>query len=152
MCEDEENWEISMKSTPKLKEDVETIKSMCDCGYVKAWRAYMDNDQDVVKAIESLFDKPVVSGEKYIPKTPKIENGLTPEQEERCRKGRMLQDKVNAVFSVAHSKVQSGQSEELFVEKSAAETETQQPALEEQPSQPSNLSSLLDSTVKNPPQ
>ena len=55
-------------------------------------------------AIDSLLQKPVVAGEKYFPVKPKVDTGMTAEQEERCRKGRWLQDKVNAVFSVAHSK------------------------------------------------
>jgi hypothetical protein len=55
-------------------------------------------------AIDALLQKPTVSGEKYLPAKPVIETGLTPEQEAMCKRGRWLQDRVNAVYSVAHSK------------------------------------------------
>lgn len=55
-------------------------------------------------AIDALLLKPSVSGEKYIPGKPTIDTGLTPEQEAMCKRGRWLQDQVNAVYSVAHSK------------------------------------------------
>jgi len=58
-------------------------------------------------AIDSLLSKPIVSGDKYLPQKRHIDTGLTAEQEERCKRGRWLQDKVNAVFSVAHSKIRS---------------------------------------------
>ena len=63
--------------------------------------------ETVEDAIDALLVKPVVSGDAYIRPPPSIETGMTPEQEERCRKGRWLQDKVNAVFSVAHSQTQT---------------------------------------------
>ena len=59
---------------------------------------------EVWLAVDALLTKPVVSGEKYIPAPPTIETGMTPEQEALCKRGRWLQDKVNAVYSVAHSK------------------------------------------------
>jgi hypothetical protein len=61
----------------------------------------------VEDAIAALLVKPMVSGERFIPPPPKVDTGMTPEQEERCKKGRWLQDQVNAVFSVAHSKTRS---------------------------------------------
>jgi hypothetical protein len=61
----------------------------------------------VEDAVAALLVKPVVAGERYIPPPPTVETGLTPEQEERCKKGRWLQDQVNAVFSVAHSKTRT---------------------------------------------
>ena len=61
----------------------------------------------VEDAVDALLVKPVVSGERHLPSPPKIDRGLTAEQEERCRKGRWLQDQVNAVFSVAHSQTRT---------------------------------------------
>jgi hypothetical protein len=142
MCEDEENWVIKMEPSPKFTKDIEMIQSMCNVGFAKAWRAYVDNDQDVVKAIESLFEKPVVSGEKYIPGTPQIDTGMTPEQEERCKRGRWLQDKVNAVFSVAHSKTLSDPP--ALQDAVTSSSETQEASQEEQTSQPSSSSSSQD--------
>jgi hypothetical protein len=70
-------------------------------------RAALAQYKTPLDAIAALLVKPVVSGEKYIPPPPSVETGMTSEQEERCRKGRWLQDQVNAVFSVAHSKTQT---------------------------------------------
>ena len=63
--------------------------------------------ETVEDAVDALMIKPVVSGDAFLRPRPTIETGMTEEQEERCRKGRWLQDKVNAVFSVAHSQVQT---------------------------------------------
>ena len=54
-------------------------------------------------AVDALLVKPIVGGEKYMP--AKIASGtwLSEEQDALCKRGRWLQDKVNAVFSVAHS-------------------------------------------------
>ena len=59
---------------------------------------------EVWLAVDALMAKPVVAGERYIPSKPSVDTGLTLEQKERCDRGRWLQEKVNAVFSVAHSK------------------------------------------------
>jgi hypothetical protein len=71
-----------------------------------AKRALLEHET-VEDAVDALLVKPVVSGDAYIRPRPMVETGMTPEQEERCRKGRWLQDKVNAVFSVAHSQTQT---------------------------------------------
>ena len=68
--------------------------------------------KEVWLAVDALLEKPVVAGDKYIPQKPKVNTGLTLEQEERCKKGRWLQDQVNAVFSVAHSKIRTLQDED----------------------------------------
>ena len=75
------------------------------CGPKEAAQALADH-KEVWLAVDALLTKPVVSGEKYIPKKPEIDRGMTEEQMERCGRGRWLQDQVNAVFSVAHSKTQ----------------------------------------------
>ena len=68
-----------------------------------AKRALLEHET-VEDAVDALLPKPVLRGVKP---PPKVESGMTPEQEERCRKGRWLQDQVNAVFSVAHSQTRS---------------------------------------------
>ena len=60
--------------------------------------------ETVEDAVDALLPKPIIRGVKP---PPKVDSGLTPEQEELCRKGRWLQDQVNAVFSVAHSQTRS---------------------------------------------
>ena len=60
--------------------------------------------KEVWLAVDALIVKPVVGGEKYVPAKPLVDSGMTEEQEALCKRGRWLQDKINAVFSVAHSK------------------------------------------------
>lgn len=79
--------------------------------------------EDVLDAVESLIPvNPVVSGAKYIPEKPKVYTGMDPEQQALCERGRWLQDKVNAVFSVAHSKIQPSQSVEQSLLQSVEES------------------------------
>ena len=66
----------------------------------------------VENAVDALLVKPIVSGERFVPPPPTIDRGMTTEQEERCKKGRWLQDQVNAVFSVAHSQIRSQPAQE----------------------------------------
>lgn len=81
------------------------IQHMTGCTREEAEKALMHHET-VLDAIESLIPaNPVVKGAKYIPTKPVINNGLDPEQDALCKKGRWLQDRVNAVFSVAHSKI-----------------------------------------------
>ena len=82
------------------------IQQMTGCSEEEAKTALL-NHETVLDAIESLIPaNPVNSGAKYIPPKPTIQNGLDEEQAAICARGRWLQDKVNAVFSVAHSKIQ----------------------------------------------
>jgi len=81
---------------------------MTGCSREEAEKSLVAHET-VLDAIESLIPvNPVTSGAKYIPPKPTINNGLDDEQAERCARGRWLQDKVNAVFSVAHSKILPG--------------------------------------------
>ncbi len=68
--------------------------------------------KEVWLAVDALMEKPAVAGDKYIPSKPKVDTGLTSEQEALCQRGRWLQDQVNVVFSVAHSKIRSLQDED----------------------------------------
>lgn len=101
----------------------ELIMELTGCGPLEASKALIEY-KTIEDAVDALLTKPVVSGDKYIPTKPKVETGLTEEQEERCKKGRWLQDKVNAVFSVAHSKMQTplGPSEQQSDDIPAAAT------------------------------
>lgn len=80
------------------------VQQMTGCTREEAEKALVAHET-VLDAIESLTPpNPVVSGAKYIPAKPKINTGMDEEQIAMCARGRWLQDKVNAVFSVAHSK------------------------------------------------
>jgi hypothetical protein len=100
---EEDDYAISHTTPPEVK----MIRDMVGCSYGTAWKAFYANKQDVVATLDALLVKPVVSGEKYIPPPPKVDTGMTTEQEERCKKGRWLQDQVNVVFSAAHSKTRT---------------------------------------------
>lgn len=60
--------------------------------------------KEVWLAVDFLIQKPITPGDKYIPAKPKVDTGLTSEQQMICDRGRWLQERINAVFSVAHSK------------------------------------------------
>jgi hypothetical protein len=80
------------------------VQQLTGCSREEAERA-LTQHETVLDAVESLIPaNPVVSGAKYIPPKPKVDTGMDPEQIALCERGRWLQDKVNAVFSVAHSK------------------------------------------------
>ena len=88
------------------EKDIQMIMSLTGVDEETASAAYL-RYETTEDAIDFLLQKPVVSGDKYIPVKPKVNTGLSEEQEERCRKGRWLQDQVNVVFSVAHSKTRT---------------------------------------------
>jgi hypothetical protein len=81
---------------------------LAGCGPKEAAEA-LAKHKEIWLAVDALLPKPVAKGDAYLPPPPKIDNGLTPEQEERCKKGRWLQDQVNVVFSAAHSKTRTPQ-------------------------------------------
>lgn len=87
-------------------DDATMVQQMTGCSEEEAKTALL-NHETVLDAIESLIPaNPVNSGAKYIPPKPTIDTGMDEEQAAICARGRWLQDKVNAVFSVAHSKIQ----------------------------------------------
>lgn len=61
--------------------------------------------KEVWLAVDAILVKPVVAGEKYMRPKPIVASTLSEEQDAICKRGRWLQDKVNAVFSVAHSQI-----------------------------------------------
>ena len=87
--------------------DAYIVQSLTGCSLEEAEEALYKSRNDVVTAVDSFIVKPIVSGEKFIPEKPKIDTGMTIEQEALCKKGRWLQDQVNAVYSVAHSKTRT---------------------------------------------
>ena len=83
------------------------VQHMTGCTREEANRALLMNEC-VIDAIAALIPaNPEISGNKYIPAKPKVDTGMDPEQIALCARGRWLQDKVNAVVSVAHSKILS---------------------------------------------
>ena len=116
-------------------DDASMVQQMTGCTRDEAEKA-LTAHETVLDTIEALIPaNPVASGAKYIPPKPVINNGLDAEQAERCVRGRWLQDKINAVFSVAHSKILPGP----LAEQSSlppAETPVTVPVVEESGSSP----------------
>lgn len=79
---------------------------LAGCGPKEAAEA-LAKHKEIWLAVDALMTKPKVQGDAYVPPPPKIDTGLTAEQEARCKKGRWLQDQVNVVFSAAHSKTRT---------------------------------------------
>ena len=107
---------------------MELVMELAGVDEATAKRALLEHET-VEDAVDALLVKPVVSGEKYLPPPPKIDTGMTSEQEERCRKGRWLQDQVNAVFSVAHSQIRSQPGETAPAGAQATRPDAASPAL-----------------------
>ena len=87
-----------------MESTIETVMSFTNCTREEAVGALAIYGGDVLKALDALFQKPVVSGEKHIPPPPKVETGQDEEQKARCAAGRDLIDKLTVVFSGAHRK------------------------------------------------
>lgn len=85
--------------------NIETIMSFTNCTREDAVGALAIYDGDMLKAIDVLFKKPVVTGEKHIPTAPKADTGQDEEQKALCAQGRDLMDKLSVVFSGAHRKI-----------------------------------------------
>ena len=112
-------------------DDASMVQQMTGCTREEAEKALISHET-VLDAIEALTPaNPVISGAKYIPQKPTIDNGLDPEQDALCKKGRWLQDRVNAVFSVAHSKILPDLQAEQSALPSAAASVTVPLAVEE---------------------
>ena len=84
---------------------IETIMSFTNCSHEEAVGALAIYGGDMIKAMDLLFKKPVVTGEKHIPSPPKVDTGQTEEQKALCAQGRDLMDKLTVVFSGAHRKI-----------------------------------------------
>ena len=105
--EDEDDFAISHVTPPETIEKRKVVRNLTGCSYSQAMFALIDNNNDVVAAVDSLLSKPVCKGDTYIPSKPKVDDGLSEEQKALCERGRWLQSKVNEVISVAHAKTRT---------------------------------------------
>jgi hypothetical protein len=85
---------------------MELVMELTGCGMKQAAEA-LAKHKEIWLAVDSLLTKPPVSGDKYMPEKPVVDTGMDSEQKERCAKGRWMQDKINEVFSVAHSQTRT---------------------------------------------
>jgi len=75
---------------------VEQVVKMTGVTAEVAKKALEDNGNDIIAAIDSLSVAPITSGARYIPPTPKIDDGLTDEMREKLREARAFADVLNA--------------------------------------------------------
>jgi hypothetical protein len=115
---------------------IETIMSFTNCTHEEAVGAMAIYGGDMIKAMDLLFKKPVVTGEKHIPAPPRVETGQTEEQKALCAQGRDLMDKLTVVFSGAHRKI---------LEQTPPEVEGAVPAEPPQPTETATLPSAPQS-------
>ena len=88
-----------------MSDPVVQIMNIIGCGPDEAKKAF-ETHGDVVSAAESLFVVPETQGSKYIPPKREIVH-LSPEQKERCDRGRKTCDAINACRKSAyHSSMQ----------------------------------------------
>ena len=105
---------------------MELVMELTGCGPKEAAVALAAH-KEIWLAVDSLLTKPSVSGEKYMPSKPAVDTGMDAEQQERCLRGRWMQDKVNEVFSAAHPKTQTLQDAAAPVEEQKSAQSLQPP-------------------------
>ena len=86
------------------------VAELAGVDIVTAAKALMEH-KEVWLAVDALMVKPATAGERYMPEKPVVDSGLSAEQKTMCDRGRWLQDQVNSVFSVAHSKIRHSQAD-----------------------------------------
>lgn len=90
----------------KQEKMADLIMELANVNRETAEKALAEHGQ-VWLAVDALLVKPISAADKHIPPPPKVDSGLSEEQKQMCERGRWLQDKVNAVFSVAHSQIRT---------------------------------------------
>lgn len=135
---------------------VDTVMELASVDRAIAQEA-LNQHKEVWLAVDALLTRPMAAGDRFIPPPPEIDHGLTPEQDALCRRGRWLQDQVNVVFSVAHSKIRTQPDppaleaeappaelpQESGPEQSLPSTTESQPGSHEQTTQPTPQSDSL---------
>jgi len=72
------------------------IVSMTGVSEEVAKKALEENGGDAIAAIDALSKPPTISGTRYIPPPPKIDDGLTDEVRENLSKARQFSDILSA--------------------------------------------------------
>lgn len=75
---------------------VEQVISMTGVTEEVAKKALEENSGDVIAAVDALSKPPTISGTRYIPPAPKIDDGLTDEVRENLKKARQFSDILSA--------------------------------------------------------
>lgn len=77
---------------------IQQTMSMIGCSESEAKQYLEASDWDILKAIEQNIVVPVISGTRYIPETPVVQDGLTDEVREKLNAARAISD----AFTFAH--------------------------------------------------
>ena len=75
---------------------IEQVVSMTGVSEDIAKKTLEENQNDVIAAVDALSKPPTISGTRYIPPTPKIDDGLTDEVRENLGKARQFSDILSA--------------------------------------------------------
>jgi hypothetical protein len=73
-----------------------TVVSLAGCTEAEAVAALAKHNNDVLAAVDSLLATPAVSGNKYIPPKPKVDDGLTEEVRAKLARAREYAELLNA--------------------------------------------------------
>ena len=76
--------------------DVDQVVKMTGVTADVAKKALEDNGNDVIAAVDALSVPPTISGTRYIPLTPKVDDGLDEETRQKLRDARAFSDILNA--------------------------------------------------------
>ena len=79
-------------------EDHVKVMSFLGCSEEEAHSYLQKAGGDVLRAIEQNLKIPEVSGTKYIPGPPQIDDGLTPEVREKIQQARTIAEQFSASF------------------------------------------------------
>lgn len=77
-------------------QQIEQVVSMTGVTSEIAKKSLEENGNDVIAAVDALSIAPVISGTRYIPPSPKIDDGLNEETREKLRDARAFADVLNA--------------------------------------------------------
>ena len=82
-----------MTTTP---EKIQMVVDYSGASHDDAKAMLVKQSGDVISALVELAVTPAISGTKYIPPTPKIDDGHDDETRERIRQGRLMAEMLNA--------------------------------------------------------
>ena len=79
-----------------VRSEVEQVVSMTGVTLEIAKKVLEENGNDVIATVDALSIPPTISGTRYIPPTPKVDDGLDDETREKLRDARAFADVLNA--------------------------------------------------------
>lgn len=95
-----------------MSESESLVMSMLGCTHDEAKEYLSKSGGDVLQAITDNMKVPEVSGDKYIPPPPKIDDGLTDEVRSKLQEARKLSEAFSASFRNDLRGVQAPKSDE----------------------------------------